>query len=126
MYILKQGVVYCDPALNQFLIVNLRRDVCDISLQLETSEIGDVVKWNLLNIELEAALVRDITEWALAISLDISNLYLTTVALRLILLTLVERHCVRVLITVVLSKFEGVETDPLAELRELHHLNVCH
>ena len=100
--------------------------MCDVSLQLETSEIGDVVEGHLLDIELEATLIRDITEWAVAVSLDISDLYLTTVALRLILLALVERHGVRVLITVVFSQLEGVETDSLAELRELHHLNVCH
>ena len=89
---------------------------------LEASEVWDVVEGNLLNVELEATLVRDATERAVACPLQVSNLDFATVALTFVHLPLVKRDGVRVLVAIVLGKLIGVEAYALAELGELCRL----
>ena len=94
------------------------------STYLETSQVGDVIERHLFDVELEAALVRDLTEWAIGVALCVSDLQLTTVPLCLVLLSLIEGHGMRVLVSVVLCQLEGIEAEALAELREVHCLEL--
>ena len=86
------------------------------STYLETSQVGDVIERHLLDVELEAALVRDLTEWAIGVALCVSDLQLTAVPLSLVLLSLIEGHGMRVLVSVILCQLEGIEAEALAEL----------
>ena len=91
---------------------------------LETSEVRYVVERHLFDIESEAALVIDLSEWAITIALYLSDFNLSTVTLLLILLSLIQWHRVWVLVLRILSELVGVETDAFSELRELHGLQV--
>ena len=94
------------------------------STYLETGEVGDVVERHLLDVELEAALVGDLTEGAIGVALCVSDLELTAVPLCLVLLSLIEGHGMRVLVFVVLCQLEGIEAEAFAELRKVHCLEL--
>ena len=65
---------------------------------------------------METTFIGDIPEGAVAVAFDLPDFDLSTVSLRLILLSLIQRHGVWVLITIVFCQFVRVETDALAEL----------
>ena len=62
---------------------------------LETSQVGDVVERHLLNVELEAALIGDLAEWAIGVALCVPDLELPAVPLSLVLLPLIQGHGIR-------------------------------
>ena len=54
----------------------------------ETVKVRNVEERHLLDVELELSLVGNLTEWAIRVSLDVSNLEFSTVTLSLILLSM--------------------------------------
>ncbi len=98
------------------------RKIKSLCNYLETSKIGDVIEGDFLDVEFEATFIADLSKGTVTVSLDLPDLDLATVTLLLVLLSQMKGHCVRVLILVILSEFERVETEALAELAEIHSL----
>ena len=62
-------LVHIDLALDAVLLGDLGRQVGHVGLKLEASEIGDVIKGHLLNIEVELLLGSHAAEWTVTASL---------------------------------------------------------
>ena len=108
--LLKQVRGQIDLSLHFLFRFDHRRRVRHIRLQLETSQVGNIVEWDSLQVEVEEAAFRDFTVWLVADQLPLINLKLTFVALAFqnVLVTHLER--VRILVSSDLAEFEAIHT----------------